>query len=69
MSKQKAINTVLTIDQVINNRNTLPVDEDWHCGEVEDDLDCLCEEPDETKITVTLLNKLADKVLKILMTM
>ena len=42
MSKWKASNSVLTIDQVMNDIDTWLVDKDCDHNEVEDDLDELC---------------------------
>ena len=47
MSKQKALNSVLTIDQVMNDINAQLVNEVCNRDEVEDDLDYLCEEIEE----------------------
>ena len=42
MSKWKASNSVLTIDQVMNDIDTWLVDKDCDQNEIEDDLDELC---------------------------
>ena len=47
MSKRKVLNSVLTIDQVINNLNAWFVDEDCDVDEVEDHLDYLYGELNE----------------------
>ena len=47
MSKQKALNSVLTIDQVMNDINAQLVNEVCNRDEVEDYLDYLCEEIEE----------------------
>ena len=47
MSKRKVLNSVLTIDQVINNLNAWFVDEDCDVYEVEDHLDYLYGELNE----------------------
>ena len=47
MSKQKALNSVLTIDQVMNDINAQLVNEVCNRDEVEDDLDYLCGEIEE----------------------
>ena len=47
ISKRKALNSVLTIDQVMNDVNTWNVDEDCDRDEAEDYLDDLCRELEE----------------------
>lgn len=47
MSKRNSSNLALTIDQVMNDKNTQLVDEDCDRDEVEDDLGDSCWELDE----------------------
>ena len=42
MSKPKVSDSVLTIDQLMNDTNTWLVNEDWDGDEVEDDSNDLC---------------------------